>query len=207
MHEGFKTVEWAEDFKTRFAGLMGKPSIDSGYAMFFPRCKSVHGMFMRVPISVVFLNDDYRVLEIRRLDPWRLAVGPKGTAHTLECALGEPERRGIKVGDTPIAPRTSASFEDACEVASRCFGLTTTSSCIEEAFSAGKWWLFRSHGHDSSGRISLAVDKKSLVPVFTLPVLELGNPRPMLLPRQYLPLPRPAAAETAEPRGEMRKTA
>jgi uncharacterized membrane protein (UPF0127 family) len=59
---------------------------------------SVHTLFMRFPIDVVFLSREGDVLKVARaLRAWRLA-GARRAKAALELGADEAERRGISVG-------------------------------------------------------------------------------------------------------------
>lgn len=78
----------ADTFWTRFRGLMGRRQLDADEGLFFRPGGSVHTMFMRFPIDVVFLDGDLRVLKVvPSLKPWR-GAGARGARATLELASG-----------------------------------------------------------------------------------------------------------------------
>lgn len=93
---------------TRLRGLLGRSGLEEGEGMLFPRTGSVHTMFMRFPIDVVFLDTDLRVLSVREAVPaWR-AVKERGAKWTLELAAGEAGRNGIAPGVALVrAPSTA----------------------------------------------------------------------------------------------------
>ena len=67
--------------------------------MLFPRTGSIHTMFMRFSIDVVFLDNEMRVLSVREAVPaWR-TVKQRGAKATLELSAGEAARVGILPGD------------------------------------------------------------------------------------------------------------
>ena len=83
---------------TRLRGLLGRSGLPPGEGMLFRKTGSVHTMFMRFPIDVVFLDDELRVLSVRESVPaWRTAV-ERGARVTLELAAGEAHRVGIEPG-------------------------------------------------------------------------------------------------------------
>lgn len=83
---------------TRLRGLLGRSGLAAGEGMLFPRTGSVHTMFMRFPIDIVFLDADLRVLSVREAVPaWR-AAKERGAKWTLELAAGEAGRNGIAPG-------------------------------------------------------------------------------------------------------------
>ena len=87
------------NFFRRFLGLMGRASIGANEALLFPKCNSIHTLFMRFPIDVVFIQSSGEVLEvIEALPPWR-ALLPRGKAkHTLEMAAGGCRAAGLSAG-------------------------------------------------------------------------------------------------------------
>ena len=50
---------------TRMRGLLGRTGLPEGEGMLFPRTGSVHTMFMRFPIDVVFLDRELTVLSVK----------------------------------------------------------------------------------------------------------------------------------------------
>ena len=84
----FRTVEIADSFSKRLFGLMGKRALPPGYALVFPNTRSIHTCFMRMPIDVMYLDAEDRVLGTQTIEPWRLGKAPKGTATVVECAAG-----------------------------------------------------------------------------------------------------------------------
>lgn len=83
----------------RFWGLMGKRALPEGEALLIEPCYSVHTMFMRFPIDVVFLDGDQEVMKIAgALKPFRASVC-RGAKRVLEMRPGDAARAGIVVGD------------------------------------------------------------------------------------------------------------
>lgn len=98
----------ARSFWSRFRGLMLAPPLPAGDAFLIPRCMSVHCLFMRCAIDVVYIDDDGRVLQcVRNLRPWRMSVASRRTkitkkhsqTHTVELAAGSIDRYSITQGD------------------------------------------------------------------------------------------------------------
>ena len=92
-----------ETRRERMRGLRGHRSLSSREAMFFRRCRGVHTIGMREPISVLFLDGVMRVIEVRRVRPGRLVWAPHRRArHVLECDVGV----ALRIGDRlrPGAP-------------------------------------------------------------------------------------------------------
>lgn len=91
-------VDIADNFFTRFRGLMLRENIAKGRGLLISPCSSVHMMFMRFTIDVVYLSKGYRILKIvRNLRPW-IGVSMCSGAHSvLELKSGEAERLHLKV--------------------------------------------------------------------------------------------------------------
>lgn len=98
----------ARSFWARFRGLMLAPPLPAGDALLIRRCASVHCMFMRYAIDVLYVADDGRVLQcVGNLRPWRMSVANRQAkvtmkqshVHTLELAAGSIDRYLIAPGD------------------------------------------------------------------------------------------------------------
>ncbi len=89
----------ANRFFSRLRGLLGRRGLDVGEALLLSPSSSVHTMFMRFPIDVVFLDRTLQVVGVSAdVRPWRLA-GRRGARHVLELAAGEARAHGVRVGE------------------------------------------------------------------------------------------------------------
>lgn len=88
----------ADNFMKRFLGLMGKKSLGYGEGLLLLNSPSIHCFFMRMPIDVIYLSKDLKVLGIETLRPWNIGKYIKKTRHILE--LKEGAALNIKAGDT-----------------------------------------------------------------------------------------------------------
>jgi len=94
-----RRCELADGFFSRFRGLLGRRGLDPGEGLLLSPSSSVHTMFMRFPIDVVFLDRELQVVGVSAdVRPWRLA-GRRGARHVLELAAGEAQVRGIRPGE------------------------------------------------------------------------------------------------------------
>ena len=76
----------------RFRGLAWRRAPPDGWALLFPRCRSVHTFGMRFPIDVVFLDRHGWPIDIRRaVRPWRV-VANRTAAAVLELKAGDADR-------------------------------------------------------------------------------------------------------------------
>jgi uncharacterized membrane protein (UPF0127 family) len=78
-------------------GLLGRRSLDEGEGLAF-REKSIHMLFMRMPIDAVFCDSELRVVKVAaNLRPWRFAAS-KRARYVLEIAAGDAERLDLTPG-------------------------------------------------------------------------------------------------------------
>src|SRR5712691_5748267 len=93
----------------RRKGLLGRDRLDPSAALVISPCWSIHTMFMRFPIDVVFVDRDGRAVQIvTELAPWRIAVAPRAHA-AIELPAGSLRARDVRVGDElylmpPVSP-------------------------------------------------------------------------------------------------------
>jgi uncharacterized membrane protein (UPF0127 family) len=92
-------VRIATSMWARFWGLMGKRRLPDGEALLIDPCSSVHTMFMRFPIDVVYLDAENRVLKVvDSMKPWRASLGGKGAKRVLEMLPGAAAAAGLGPG-------------------------------------------------------------------------------------------------------------
>lgn len=89
----------AGDTLTRMRGLLGRADLPADEGLLLRPADSIHTHFMRIPIDVVFLDRDLRVLDVRSaVKPWRMAH-KRGANAVLELRAGEAGHRGVQIGD------------------------------------------------------------------------------------------------------------
>jgi len=74
----------ADSFAQRFWGLMGRPGLARGEALWFPRTSSIHTFFMKFPLGIVYLNRDNQVVACEVVRPWRLGGWHRHTSQVVE---------------------------------------------------------------------------------------------------------------------------
>lgn len=91
----------ARTFWARGRGLMMKSQFPVGSALVIDPCSSIHMFFMRVPLDVLYMNREDRVVRAQAgIKPWR--VGPlvtRGAKYVIELPAGTIESTGTVVGD------------------------------------------------------------------------------------------------------------
>jgi hypothetical protein len=72
--------------RERMRGLRRRPSLDAGQALLLRRCRGVHSVGMRFPVTIVGLDARLGVRWVRALPPRRLARAPRSVRHLLEVS-------------------------------------------------------------------------------------------------------------------------
>lgn len=89
----------ANNFFTRLRGLVGVKQLAEGDGLLIQPCNQVHCMFMSIPIDVIYLGADHRVLAIdATMRPWAMGRMVRGAKSVLELPAGRAEATGTKIG-------------------------------------------------------------------------------------------------------------
>jgi uncharacterized protein len=101
-----KEVRFANTFLKKAIGLITENKKEFGYALVFDLGKetrfkaSIHMLFMQIPINVIFLDSQKRVLEVvQNLKPWVFNYTPKKKARYI-IELPATENINAKEGHT-----------------------------------------------------------------------------------------------------------
>lgn len=79
------TTHYADTYWLRLRGLMGRPPLAPGEALWILPCQQVHTSFMKVPLDVVFLDKELTVLRVvHDLKPWRVSPWVRAAHSVLE---------------------------------------------------------------------------------------------------------------------------
>lgn len=80
-------------------GMLGRNFSDTFDAIIFERHSSIHMWFMHMPLDIVFLDKDCRIIDVRHtLKPWRMA-SKFGAKTVVELPAGKLKQTGAEVGD------------------------------------------------------------------------------------------------------------
>jgi uncharacterized membrane protein (UPF0127 family) len=83
----------------KFVGWMMKPRVTQGEGLLITHCQSVHCMFMRFPIDVLFIDSVGIVVHVvHKMRPWTVSPVVWKAEHTLECFPGTAEAARIEPG-------------------------------------------------------------------------------------------------------------
>ena len=84
-----ESAELAESFFSRLKGLLGRSGLANGEALIIKRCNSIHTLFMRFPIDVMFVGKDNRVVKtLSKVKPFRLSGVYFGACLAIELPSG-----------------------------------------------------------------------------------------------------------------------
>ena len=98
-------VELADTFFRQLRGLMFRRDLPESYAMLFDlyyeRPVSFHMMFVRFPLDMLFLDDERRIIDLRRgLCPWTGHASSRQPArYVIELPAGTVGRLALREGD------------------------------------------------------------------------------------------------------------
>ena len=97
-------VEFAKSLVSQTRGLMFRKKISDDYALVFvlakPRLISIHMLFVRFPIDVLFLDENKRIVKTARLRPWTgLASSSEKIKYMIEMPEGSIQKNGLVVGE------------------------------------------------------------------------------------------------------------
>lgn len=68
-------VEVASTIWQRFRGLMFRRNVGHGFGLWLEPCRSIHTMWMPIPIDVYFIDQDGLIVEHRaRVAPWSIVI-------------------------------------------------------------------------------------------------------------------------------------
>lgn len=90
----------ADSFWSRTKGLIGVKRLDAGDGLLIEPCNSVHCFFMSIPIDVLYLDGNNRIIGMdKALQPWRIGKPHWRAKRVLELPAGTIEQTGTQVGD------------------------------------------------------------------------------------------------------------
>ncbi len=94
-----QNVRIASSLFARMKGLLGTDTLCAGEALWITPCRSVHTLFMRYPIDVLFLNSECAVVAGSTLAPWALSHWKRQAFSVLELPAGTLQKTHTVTGD------------------------------------------------------------------------------------------------------------
>lgn len=90
----------ADNFVTRLRGLIGVHELAAGDGLWLKPCSSIHCMFMSIPIDVLYLDREQRVVGMdRNVRPWRMGHFHRKVHSVVELPVGVIDHSALGVGD------------------------------------------------------------------------------------------------------------
>lgn len=102
-------VSVAQSMWARGRGLMWRAALEPGTGLLIDPCSSIHSMWMRFPIDVLYMSADDTVLRVAEaMPPWRIGPLLTGSRYVIELPVGTIAGTGTQPGDRlvfePIEP-------------------------------------------------------------------------------------------------------
>ncbi len=93
-----------DSFWSRFRGLMFRRSFEEGEALLFefhrPRKFRIHTFFVFFSIDLIYLDQDWKVIDVKKnLPPWRTYNPDVEGRFLVELPGGVVEGSGVEIGD------------------------------------------------------------------------------------------------------------
>lgn len=86
-------------------GVLGMASLAPGEGLWLPGVASVHTLFVRFPLDLLFLDAQFRQMRVcTGVSPWRPLVRAPGAHHTVELGAGTLAR-------LPVTPAPGDAWE------------------------------------------------------------------------------------------------
>jgi len=90
----------ADSFSRSLIGLMGRPGLQAGHGLWIVPCQSVHTLWMRFPIDVVFLDEHRKVIHlVENLKPFRISRHLSKASSVIELPVSAIRTTGTQTGD------------------------------------------------------------------------------------------------------------
>jgi uncharacterized membrane protein (UPF0127 family) len=95
-----EAIEVADTAVRRVKGLLGRECLEDGQGLLFKKCSSLHTLFMRFPIDIVFMDKHGKVLKLSKaVKPFKLVAAPLRAYYALELPAGAIIRSETRAGD------------------------------------------------------------------------------------------------------------
>lgn len=92
-------VKLANSFQSRLVGLLNKNGLPEGEGLLLTPCNSIHTIFMRFCLDLVFLDRERKILKIvENVRPFRLITPVANCFQVLELAAGSCRKLELKQG-------------------------------------------------------------------------------------------------------------
>jgi uncharacterized membrane protein (UPF0127 family) len=90
----------ADNFVSRFFGLMRKKNLNEQEGLLINPCNSIHMMFMKFPLDIIFLDKQSKIVHlIEGLKPWRVSPVILKSQSVIELPEGTISKSESRLDD------------------------------------------------------------------------------------------------------------
>lgn len=90
----------ADNFFTRFKGLMFVKEIEDNYALHITPCNQIHMLNMRFALDVIYLDQNSRVVRVdENVQPGKICKTVRNAKSVIEMKASAAAKLGINQGD------------------------------------------------------------------------------------------------------------
>ncbi len=105
-----EAIEVAQTASQKVKGLLGRECLEAGQGLLFKGAGSLHTMFMRFPIDIIYADKRGKVIKLAQdVRPFKLVAAPLRCYYAVELPAGAIEASKTRVGDHLI-------FDDESEL-------------------------------------------------------------------------------------------
>ncbi len=95
-----ESIEVAETASQKVKGLLGRDGLDQGHGLLFKGAGSLHTLFMRFPIDIIYTDKQRKVVKTANaVRPWKLVAAPLRCDCAIELPAGAITASNTQVGD------------------------------------------------------------------------------------------------------------
>lgn len=95
-----EAIEVAQTASQKVKGLLGRECLEDGQGLLFKGAGSLHTLFMRFPIDIVYADKKGKVVKLApSVGPFKLVAAPLRCYYALELPAGAISQSDTRVGD------------------------------------------------------------------------------------------------------------
>ena len=96
-------TELADTALSRLVGLLGRDNLPQGHGFIITQCRSIHMLFMRFTIDVIFVDKNNKVTGlVKRIKPYRMGPYFIRASYCIELPEGTIDETQTQIGDELI---------------------------------------------------------------------------------------------------------
>ena len=93
-------ISLADSFFSRMKGLLGRSTLATGEGLIITSCKSIHMVFMKFAIDVIFIDRDDKVVGVvNRIKPYQFSPVFFNANRAIELPAGIASQVNVQLGD------------------------------------------------------------------------------------------------------------